>query len=893
MDSSISEKHNLTPTSLSSPSRKRRKGATRLSCAECRRLKLRCDRGIPCSSCIKRGCGAICPDGCLTTGQGNRFVLASTEELHEKITELATRVRQLEDALRVCHSQLSTERHPLLSDELLRIKAPLQREPTVRIPAPSNDTAEGEEQNPDVVDAFGTLSIGVSGESKYFGHIANSWYFLQNELPEDIQQAGSLASLRHVLPPQILNRASAIPISTTNIPSESDRVGLRDIFAYLPSSDKALELRSIYFSHAAWMYDPISQESFESQVYTQFYDPNFVLQANDPLLSHRLSVMFMVLAIGSLMDTSLPAYNLEAEKYHQLARAALFTNSIFDEPTINAVQALFLMTFYLFLADRHGTSSGARWTIMGIAIKVGQSIGLHRDSRRWNVDALETQHRRELFWELFTYDSWQCLTFGRPPSFALPHVDCSMPFLNDTSDEKSFHAWKHRFTSECMNLLHDQAFGAKMPTYATVLQLDRKMRAFPVPPILQVAGFGSSESRPGGFPQTVMLTLQRHIVLAIREMSSSFFARAISDHPKDPLGSPYGASVIGAYRSASSLVALMRNLHTQLEKQSERIWFLWTHMFSCAIILGSIVTRCPSMSLAPSALVQLDSACELFSKAALGFSAGKDIMLKLQEKAHFSLDEFKKGYQSSLTKYSLSPTNEAQSPVDQDDELSLLGGKTRLVAPASPKIVDRSPTSLNPVIPLPLSPSMRAQAHPIVWEYLDSFNQHNNQEISPLRSATRKNSQDPAGSSAEHYSPYSQATPQASIYGSSTTLNTNPTFQDSAPYLAQSQQLHQAAPQHYYAQHHTQQQPIPNNARTSLQTFPTYFPVFDYGAAMNSTAVGGTTNGGMNNAGELYGDTHMLESESNPMGYNQRRGSGSPEGNMHSTWRDFVAGFSS
>lgn len=71
-----------------------------------------------------------------------------------------------------------------------------------------------------------------------------------------------------------------------------------------------------------------------------------------------------------------------------------------------------------------------------------------------------------------------------------------------------------------MNLLHDQAFGAKMPTYATVLQLDRKMRAFPVPAILQVAGFGSSEPRPGGFPETIMLTLQRHIVLAIREMST-------------------------------------------------------------------------------------------------------------------------------------------------------------------------------------------------------------------------------------------------------------------------------------------------------------------------------------------------------------------------------------
>jgi hypothetical protein len=211
-----------------------------------------------------------------------------------------------------------------------------------------------------------------------------------------------------------------------------------------------------------------------------------------------------------------------------------------------------------------------------------------RDSGKLKVDALETSRRRELFWELFTYDSWQCLTFGRPPSFFTPHFDCKMPFADDISDENAFNAWKHRFSLECMTLLHDQAFGAKMPTYATVLQLDRKLRAFPVPPILQVAGFGSSEPRSGAYPDTIMLTLQRHVVLAIREMNllylhRSFFARAINEHPKDPLGSPYGTSVIAAYRSAGSLVAMMRNLYTQLKEPCERIWFLWTHMFSCSV----------------------------------------------------------------------------------------------------------------------------------------------------------------------------------------------------------------------------------------------------------------------------------------------------------------------
>lgn len=50
--------------------------------------------------------------------------------------------------------------------------------------------------------------------------------------------------------------------------------------------------------------------------------------------------MFMVLAIGSLVDIKHSAYNIEAEKFHQLARASLFQSSLFEDPTISAVQTL-------------------------------------------------------------------------------------------------------------------------------------------------------------------------------------------------------------------------------------------------------------------------------------------------------------------------------------------------------------------------------------------------------------------------------------------------------------------------------------------------------------------------------------------------------------------------
>ena len=73
-----------------------------------------------------------------------------------------------------------------------------------------------------------------------------------------------------------------------------------------------------------------------------------------------------------------------------------------------------------------------------------------------------------------------------------------------------------------MSIVHDQAFGAKTPSYQTILQLDRKLRAFPVPSALQVAGFGTSDVETRRtYPETLSLIMQRHIVLAIREMSKS------------------------------------------------------------------------------------------------------------------------------------------------------------------------------------------------------------------------------------------------------------------------------------------------------------------------------------------------------------------------------------
>lgn len=70
---------------------KRARGA--ISCAECRRLKLKCDKTVPCSSCKRRGCASICPNGSLTTGQGTRYASSSTSLRVRKSGPLAQMYR--------------------------------------------------------------------------------------------------------------------------------------------------------------------------------------------------------------------------------------------------------------------------------------------------------------------------------------------------------------------------------------------------------------------------------------------------------------------------------------------------------------------------------------------------------------------------------------------------------------------------------------------------------------------------------------------------------------------------------------------------------------------------------------------------------------------------------
>jgi hypothetical protein len=73
------------------------------------------------------------------------------------------------------------------------------------------------------------------------------------------------------------------------------------------------------------------------------------------------------------------------------------------------------------------------------------------------------------------------------------------------------------------------------------------------------------------------------LTAALLYVHRCFFAQAISSHPNDPIKSQYAPSFLAGYRSACSLIDLLKIPFSLFPAQIARFWVLWTHAFSSAV----------------------------------------------------------------------------------------------------------------------------------------------------------------------------------------------------------------------------------------------------------------------------------------------------------------------
>ncbi|KAG1741151.1 hypothetical protein EDB19DRAFT_739063 [Suillus lakei] len=749
-----------------------------LSCAECRRSKLKCDRVFPCQSCIRRGCANICPEGTLAATKGNKVLMAHAQRLSEQVKSLTARTKELEEALHESQksNRSASEPHPLL-------QTPSQSHEHAELP--ELQTIYDDEVH-DVSESIGSLSIDVNGRTKYHGESVGSEYFQplfppdgyppQQSVPTDPKYLG--------LPFEIIDLCNAYPF------------GLKDsqytkflFFSFIPPRERALQLMELYYRNVAWMFDPIVRDDFMTNILTPLYGHTGSPNINS-IHSHRLSVFFIVLASGVLYEQS-QSSGVLAEQYHALSRAALSLDPIYQDATCATVQALFMAFGYIYQSDR--TNNEGRWLLMGVVARVAQLIGLQRDNAGWGLGQEEIQRRRVIFWEIYSVDAWTSILNGRPPALSINHTDCWFPEDLDTTIKPSgavemgWHAWKFRYSASCLGISVQHVFNTRVPSYSALLELDRKIRKFNLPSHLQ-SPMEASEAGRAWSPEAPR-AMQQYAALCQREANllyihRSWFVQAIRDAPANPLQHKYAPSVLAVYRSACRLISSLKGLYRVHSQPTDRTWFFWSAIFSACIVLGAIVVDSPQCTLASNALQELDQGMMLYEEGSLPCRppATIPVLHKLRERAFTSLQAAQRdaglsrrsslnpgdpevlGLQNSSTPFSSPASSASASGSDR---------RSSELSDADPSIVQYYATLANPNLVLPATREFELPPAQTFEPYYAATSQEDINAPSPffdpaLQAAIMKPSaqsnQDVAGPSSSMFLPqplsYQQVAPQ-------------------------------------------------------------------------------------------------------------------------------------
>ncbi len=157
-----------------------------------------------------------------------------------------------------------------------------------------------------------------------------------------------------------------------------------------------------------------------------------------------LGLVNLVFAFGSEhaasvgFNSTMPSNSTDRDQNRFFRRAKMLVLSgILQTAKIELVQALLLLAHYL-----HGSLELNRcWTVVGLAVRTAQELGLYQNPSRFTADVVEQQVHKRTWWGCFALDRLISTKVGRPPMICDgPQIRVDLPlavddeFLNEQSD---------------------------------------------------------------------------------------------------------------------------------------------------------------------------------------------------------------------------------------------------------------------------------------------------------------------------------------------------------------------------------------------------------------------------------------------------------------------------
>jgi len=132
-------------------------------------------------------------------------------------------------------------------------------------------------------------------------------------------------------------------MTPSNIPVASIKSSIESL---LPPIERAISLCDTFLEHLSWMFHIVSRKQIVDELIPIVYK-----QKDSPYGPHDLALVLIVCGIGALVDLSLEPYNLEAQHYYQLSRAAVVLQSVMVQPAMVTIKVRYRCTILLVLNE--------------------------------------------------------------------------------------------------------------------------------------------------------------------------------------------------------------------------------------------------------------------------------------------------------------------------------------------------------------------------------------------------------------------------------------------------------------------------------------------------------------------------------------------------------------
>ncbi|KAJ5536016.1 hypothetical protein N7513_009202 [Penicillium frequentans] len=230
--------------------------------------------------------------------------------------------------------------------------------------------------------------------------------------------------------------------------------GAADICWTLPDDSDIVRYFQIYQTTVYPFYSAlVTLEQFNSSLW-KFLDYRADLhQSNqlsklDNMDTSWLALLFAVLACGvQFSDDPIKKRDLQSKVFICSAFQCLRISNFFNNTNMDQIQAMALIGHCI----RNNLDTNSAWILLGLTLRLAQSIGLHEDTIQ--ADSSNTIHqfqRKRLWWALLWQDTFLSFTYDRPPSTI--KSSGNIPY-DPSSNERGNHSFADCVMTLCQIML--------------------------------------------------------------------------------------------------------------------------------------------------------------------------------------------------------------------------------------------------------------------------------------------------------------------------------------------------------------------------------------------------------------------------------------------------------